>query len=116
MSDIEAKAYALADNRTAQLGTYDPEYLLNMLQDVAKVELKGTGYSEHDLQDLLNRLSPPDLDELAAEIGDVEPAREDVALNMRVKKATMIRWADFWANSELDDDQKINELLDSFDA
>jgi hypothetical protein len=47
----EATAFALADNRVADLGSYDDADLLAMLQDAD--DLTGTGYSEQDLDHLL---------------------------------------------------------------
>lgn len=50
-----AKAFALADNRTADLGSYDNEALAELLADVATDPelLLATGYSQQDLDDLL---------------------------------------------------------------
>jgi hypothetical protein len=53
--DTTAKAYALADNKTADLGTYDDELLANLLADVAVDPelLNATGYDDKDIEDLL---------------------------------------------------------------
>ena len=112
LDDVTAKAFALADNRTGQLGTYDPDLLLNMLQDVAAFDLEGTGYSEADLDDLIRRLSPPDLESLAASVGDVEEAKDEFHIKLVVTRATMGRWRDYWSNSQLADTDKVNFLLD----
>lgn len=52
--DSTAKAYALADNRTAELGGYDEEALLTMLRETAIDEsmLEATGWTAQDLLDL----------------------------------------------------------------
>jgi ParB-like chromosome segregation protein Spo0J len=75
--DQTAKAFALADNRTSDLGTYDSEALAELLADVAVDSdlLLATGYDEADLEALMSLIEPPDLDELAEEIG--EPTEED---------------------------------------
>lgn len=77
MDSIEAKAFALADNRIGDLGTYDDEYLVAMLREVAidPELLQATGYDEGDLDALLELMKPPDLDDLADIIG--EPTAED---------------------------------------
>jgi ParB-like chromosome segregation protein Spo0J len=57
--DITAKAFALADNRTADLGTYDDSDLLAMLQAVhdADAELfASTAYDDDSLAELIGSL------------------------------------------------------------
>lgn len=55
--DLTAKAYALADNRTADLGSYDEDALgaLLTLVSVDEALLASTGYDEKFLSDLLSR-------------------------------------------------------------
>lgn len=57
-----AKAFALADNRTADLGGYDDADLASMLGDVASHAelLEATSFTEADLDDLLALLRPYD--------------------------------------------------------
>ena len=61
--DLTAKAYALADNRTGDLGTYNDEALAEMLADVAVDPdlLSATGYTELDLDELLAMAEPENL-------------------------------------------------------
>jgi DNA modification methylase len=56
--DQTAKAFALADNRTADLGTYDDQALADLLAEVAidPELLLATGYSLDDLADLSESL------------------------------------------------------------
>jgi 16S rRNA G966 N2-methylase RsmD len=58
--ETTAKAYALADNRTSDLGDYDKELLLLQLQDVADAAseelLSATAYTLDDLGALLREL------------------------------------------------------------
>lgn len=51
VDDATAKRIILADNRTADLGTYDADALLGLLQDVP--DLDGTGYDPDDLEAML---------------------------------------------------------------
>ncbi len=55
LSEDEAKAFALADNRTAELGTYDNEQLSKFVMAVSDDEslLAASGYSVSDLDKLL---------------------------------------------------------------
>lgn len=50
VDDTQAKKIVVADNRLADLGTYDTNKLLELLGDVP---LEGTGYSSADIDDLL---------------------------------------------------------------
>lgn len=67
--ETTAKAFAIADNRTADLGTYDDEDLLAMLKEVCEIDpdlLAATGYTERDLADMYQNSLPedePDTDE-----------------------------------------------------
>lgn len=54
--EITAKAFALADNRTAELGTYDDELLADMILAVQKADaelLAMSGWDNQAVQDLL---------------------------------------------------------------
>jgi ParB-like nuclease domain len=55
--ETTAAAYALADNRTADLGDYDNELLLQQLQEVAgeadELLLEATAYSQADIEALM---------------------------------------------------------------
>jgi ParB-like chromosome segregation protein Spo0J len=55
--EITAKAYSLADNRTAELGTYDQAALIEMLEAVAPDEslLLATAWHPNELRTLLKR-------------------------------------------------------------
>jgi hypothetical protein len=54
--EITAKAYALADNRTADLGTYDDQLLADMILAVQQEDeqlLAMSGWDDQAVQDLL---------------------------------------------------------------
>ena len=55
--ELTAKAFALADNRTADLGTYDNDLLADMLASVSSdlEMLEATSFTEDDLIDLLEK-------------------------------------------------------------
>lgn len=64
--DATAKAFSLADNRTAELGGYDDELLLAMIQDVRDEDaslMVAASYSDQDIADLLASLTDEPADE-----------------------------------------------------
>ena len=83
--DEEASRIVLADNRTADFGSYDDEALLDLLRSLDD-DFRGTGYDEHDLEALEALVEPQDsLDDLADEFGDGPTDDDDVTtvcLNM----------------------------------
>jgi ParB-like chromosome segregation protein Spo0J len=63
--DASAKAFSLADNRTAQLGGYDNELLLNMIQEVMAEDadlIAAASFDDDDVDELLKSLEPKDVD------------------------------------------------------
>lgn len=62
LSEDEAVAFAIADNRTAELGSTDDERLAILLGELASTTdlLASTGYAEIDLDRLLESLRAPD--------------------------------------------------------
>jgi len=55
--DLEAMAYAIADNRTTELGGWMEEKLAEVLRSLPSLE--GVGYDQKDLDALLAGLAPP---------------------------------------------------------
>ena len=78
-ADWDAKtqaAYAIADNRTAELATWDNPVLLDALTEMPADLLAATGFNEDNIAALLNVFGEaPDLDDLYDEIG--KPTAED---------------------------------------
>lgn len=68
-----AKAYALADNRTGDLGSYDSDALAEMLADVAIDEelLAATGYTAGDLDALIGSVQTDEPE--APSFGEIDP-------------------------------------------
>lgn len=59
LSFAEAEAFAIADNRTTQLATYDEEKLVVLLREIAERDpesLAATGFDADDLDNLLRKL------------------------------------------------------------
>lgn len=78
MVDVDSERAArivLADNRTADLGSYDNEELLSLL-DMMDGDLDGTGYDADDLEDL-NQIIDSGLDEKLNDWEDGENEEEN---------------------------------------
>lgn len=80
-TEDEARRIVLADNRTSDLGSYDDELLLDLLQQ--QDDLMGTAFTAEFVDDLLAHLAPPSLDELAEQYG--EPVESDLFVAWTVK-------------------------------
>src|SRR4051812_7753566 len=57
-SEVEATAFAIADNRSAELAEWDDESLARLLQSLPDDAFAATGFDDGDLKDLLDRLAP----------------------------------------------------------
>ena len=80
--EATAKAFALADNRTAELGTYDDDALAAMIADVLDADealLDAASYTMDDLEALLSETAAPAELEEAADDGDDEPGENPLA-------------------------------------
>tara|TARA_R100000458_G_scaffold10719_2_gene8476 strand:+ start:1252 stop:1857 length:606 start_codon:yes stop_codon:yes gene_type:complete len=58
----EAVAYAIADNRTAELASWDDQALAQALDQLGDELLPASGFSDDDMEELLNNLEPSDTD------------------------------------------------------
>lgn len=70
VDDDEAARIVLIDNRANDLGGYDEDALVDLLQSVN--DLEGTGFSQDDLDDLISHLGSDSLEDLEDEFGDAE--------------------------------------------
>ncbi len=59
-SDVEAVAFAIADNRTAELAEWDDEALTRLLQSLPPDMLDVTGFTSGELDDLIEEIHPPE--------------------------------------------------------
>jgi ParB-like chromosome segregation protein Spo0J len=69
--EVTSKAFALADNRTAELGDYDEEALADLINDVGSLNpglLESSGWDDKAVKELLDRVEqielPADVDEV----------------------------------------------------
>ena len=100
--DQTAKAFALADNRTSDLGTYDSEALAELLADVAidPELLMATGYDEAFLSLLLGDVKEEEWDDAIGGLptGDKEPFQQ-MTFTLHDDQAEVVRDAMKIANS-----------------
>jgi DNA modification methylase len=73
--DVTSKAFALADNRTAELGDYDEEALADLINDVGSLNpglLESSGWDDKAVQELLDRVEqielPTDVDDVPEDV------------------------------------------------
>ena len=79
-SDLDATAYAIADNRTAEFAEWDQGALARILEDLrAEDALEGVGYSSQDIDSLLAEIAAG-TDDLADVVEDVPPEAGDAAI------------------------------------
>ncbi len=84
-SEVEAVAFAIADNRSAELASWDDACLARLLKSLPEDALAATGYSGDDFTDLLDSLNPETVEE------DEVPA---------VQKVAVTRPGDLWLLGE----------------
>jgi len=91
VDDKKALKIMLAANRTSDAATYD-EDLQRAVLEALEGDLAGTGYTEDDLADIIAAVEEvPDLDALAAELG--EHRDEDLWPTLRFKVSPYARTA-----------------------
>lgn len=114
-SDAEAEAYLVADNRHTELGGWDHDLLSELLSDLNDVDpdlLAVTGYDGDDLADMVRSSTPPDLDALAAELGEPEESDAWPTIRIRVPQHIASAWNAHLAVYERDEVRAFAALLD----
>lgn len=94
VDEDQAARIILADNRTADVGTYHDDLLLAMLRGLDG-DLEGTGYHDDDLE-ALEALAGDvkDLDQLADEVGDLDDADTWPVLSFAVPPHVNEAWTE----------------------
>jgi hypothetical protein len=93
-TEDQARAYAIADNRTAELAEWDGTALLMTLEGLPQDLLEATGFTETDLVDLSRTFTEPDLDALADQFPGDGDGVSDLwpLLSVRVPPIIMGAW------------------------
>jgi len=84
-SDAEAAAYLVGDNQATINGGWNNEELQHLIDEIEKVDptlVEMTGVDLDALNDLIKANEPPDLDDLAAKLGD--PQESDTWPSARI--------------------------------
>ena len=114
MIDVDEERLAkivLADNRTADLGSYDNDELLGLLDQIES-DLDGTGYDQDDLQMLRDLASGPDsLDDLEEEFGEPEDDDFWITVRLRVPPPVNEQWVD-WLRAYDSPEEAFEAMLD----
>lgn len=95
VDDDQAARIVLADNRTADLGTYDDELLIDLLHQLDS-DLEGTGYHAADVEALeaLGAGGVRDLDDLADEVGELSDAEMWPTIRFQAPPHVHIAWTE----------------------
>jgi hypothetical protein len=111
LSDDAARAFALADNRTAELGGYDDQALLDLLTQVDDdALLDATGWERHHIDDLVLRLQPPSLDDLDDQYGEHDDTELWPVVKVKVSPAVFEKWG-AWVATQHDEGTALEALL-----
>lgn len=94
LSDEEATAYAIADNRAAALANPDMQQLATLLQELTNYDdalFQSTLYTGDDLDEMLRELNPPEVPEDAG--AQIDKAKE-------LQEKWKVKRGDLWAIGE----------------
>lgn len=110
VDEDRAARIVAVDNRTADIGSFDDQVLVDLLESLPSLE--GTGYSDDDLAMLTDLLDgAPDLDDLADDYGEPEDKDFNITLRISVQRHVADQWGD-WAKGYDNDEDAFEALLD----
>jgi ParB-like chromosome segregation protein Spo0J len=96
--DVTAQAYALADNRTAELGSYDEEALAALIKTVGDVDvdlLLSTGWNQKQYEDLVEKLGIVEQADVMAAFDNLPTGERDdatqITFTLTLEQAAMIK-------------------------
>ena len=120
VDDETAERILLVDNRSNDKAAYHDQQLATLLDGIRKRQgdggLVGTGYTGQDVGDLLRKLAPPSLDELATEAGNHDERGLWPVVRLRVSPKTFARWQQATATYDHDDsDELLCQVLDALE-
>ncbi len=95
LTGSEATAYAIADNRTAELAEWDDEALAQQLAALSIEDQSlaaSTGYSVSEIEQMTGSFDVEDIDAPSLQNGDREPFRQ-MAFNLHDDQATIVEAA-----------------------
>lgn len=95
------KAFGLADNRTGEVADWDYDLLashIDALQEGGFDDLDALGWGQDEIAALIQSSTPPDLDEVADEVGDPEPDDGWPTISVRVPHTVKAAWNEHLSN------------------
>lgn len=110
LTGSEATAYAIADNRTSELATWDGDGLVEQLQaliDEDEALAEAAGYTTAEVDDLLDRFDIEDVDMPELADGDKEPMQQ-MTFTLHDEQAELVKAALKAAKVEGEFDQSLN--------
>jgi ParB-like chromosome segregation protein Spo0J len=113
----QIKAFAVADNRTAELAEWNGEVLLANLLDAQSHDLLAlTGFSEIDLKILTQIYGDIPLPDEPYAPKDKEETEHAFVIHIPVSEAVKTRWDLIWNETNGTPDERVTEILDSLGA
>lgn len=109
-SDEKVKAFALADNRTSELASWDEEILLETLHSLSDGMLEAAGFTEMDVR-ALEAIYGEIPEGFEGRVEDPIDVKGKV-ISCRVSDDTYDRWKQLWDTFDGDDDSRVNAILD----
>lgn len=110
VSDAQAVEILLMDNRASDHAVYDDAVLADLLRQID--DLPPTGWTADELDDILLRLTPASLDDMADALGEHDPEAVWPWLRMRLSPATKARVEQWWSGLPgFTDETKARALL-----
>lgn len=111
-TEDEAKAYAVADNRVAELAEWDNETLIGILADLDDDLIAATGFDDLELGDIEAAFGdPPDLDSLGDQFMDDNGDTGLVRITFKVDPDTAAMWTTVLKATGLDDSDAAAEVM-----
>lgn len=111
-SDEMRAAYALADNRTAELATWDEEVLLGTLTALDESLIEAAGFTEMDIR-ALTAIYGEIPEGYEGRTSEPDTSLKGKVISIKVSDDTYDRWNDLWKTFDGDDDVRLNEIMDT---
>lgn len=110
-TDDMVKAYALADNRTAELAAWDEEVLLEQLRTMSDGLLEAAGFTEMDVK-ALEAIYGDIPEGYEGRVSDPDTKLPGKVISLHVDDDTWDRWQEAWKALDGDDSARVNAILD----
>lgn len=117
-SDAEAAAYLVGDNQATLLGGWDNEELQSLIEEFGQIDptlIELTGVDMDALNDLVKANEPPDLDDLADQVGEPRTGDSWPSIRITAPPHVVAAWREYTnlnhANTDNPDASALANLL-----